>query len=102
MLEQFIFFSFLIASTAGAGTISVSPGWNLVSARSSITAKDTLSNAESFISVWKWDNNNWSVYLLGEDDSGAAYAESKGFELLDQINPGEGFWVNTTQEITLN
>ena len=58
-------------------------------------------NKGNIASVWKWDNGNWAVYLPGEDDRGAAYAGSKGFTLLGDINPDEGFWGNTTQQITL-
>ena len=58
-------------------------------------------NEDKIASVWKWENNNWAVYLPGEDDGGASYAESKGFELIEEINPREGFWVNCTEAIML-
>jgi len=29
------------------------------------------------------------------------YADSKGFSVIENINPGEGFWVNCTEAVTL-
>lgn len=40
-----------------------------------------------------------AVYLPGQDDGGTEYAQSKGFSVLENINPGEGFWINATQQI---
>ena len=51
----------------------------------------------SISTAWKWVDGNWAVYLPGEDDGGAAYAQSNGFAPLENINPGEGFWVNCPQ-----
>ena len=85
-----------------AATISLQSGWNLLSSRIEITVADTFSDGNKFASVWKWENNNWAVYLPDKEDGGAVYAESKGFNLLEEINPGEGFWVNCSEPITLN
>ena len=80
-------------------------GWNLIGLKSNETKSitDLISGNEGNIaSVWKWEGGKWAVYLPGEDDGGAAYAQGKGFSLLEQINPGEGFWVNCTELIILN
>jgi hypothetical protein len=80
-------------------------GWNLVGLKSNETKAitDLVSEKEdSITSVWKWDNGKWAVYLPGKDDGGDAYAKSKGFSLLGDINPGEGFWVNCTEAVTLD
>jgi len=79
-------------------------GWNLIGLKSSETKSitDLVSGNEGNIaSVWKWKNNKWAVYLPGEDDGGDAYAQSKGFSVLGDINPGEGFWVNCMQAMEL-
>jgi hypothetical protein len=86
-------------------TCSLTTGWNLIGLKSNETKSiaDFISGNKGYIaSVWKWDNGKWAVYLPGEDDGGAAYAESKGFNVLENINPGEGFWVNAIQQITLD
>jgi hypothetical protein len=76
---------------------SLTEGWNLIGLKSdeAKSIADFVSGNEPKIaSVWKWESGSWAVYLPGEDDGGAAYAQSKGFTLLEKINPGEGFWVN--------
>jgi hypothetical protein len=72
-------------------------GWNLIGLKSDEAKLITTfisENEDNIASIWKWDNGKWAVYLPGEDDGGAAYAQSKGFTMLEKINPGEGFWVN--------
>jgi len=94
-----------ISGTPSTGSLSLSLGWNLVGLKSdqSRTIKDLTSGNEANIaSVWKWKDDGWAVYLPGEEEGGAAYAQSKDFSLLGDINPGEGFWVNATQQTTLD
>jgi len=88
---------------------SLASGWNLVGLKSDEAESITdfvAGNEIKIASVWKWDNDNdngkWDVYLPGQDDGGAAYALSKGFTLLENIYPGEGFWVNATQQTNLD
>ncbi|RLB86333.1 MAG: hypothetical protein DRH26_17435, partial [Deltaproteobacteria bacterium] len=93
-----------ISGTPATGSLSLTQGWNLAGLKSdqgkSIT--DLISGNETIIvSVWKWQDGGWAVYLPGEDDGGAAYAAGKGFSPLGDVNPGEGFWVNATQQTTL-
>jgi PKD repeat protein len=80
-------------------------GWNLIGLKSDEAKPiaDFVSGNETKItSVWKWDNGKWAVYLPGQEDGGDAYAESKGFTVLSNIEPGEGFWVNCTEAVTLD
>ena len=84
---------------------SLSDGWNLIGLKSNETKSitDLISGNEGNIaSVWKWESGAWAVYLPDQKDGGAAYAQSKGFSVLENINPGEGFWVNAIQQITLD
>jgi len=94
ILSVFTIFLLVFAGTAGAATISLTNGWNLMSSRIEITVNDTFSDDTVFSSVWKWDNGNWAVYLPGEGTTGE-YATAKGFSNLSTISPGEGFWVNS-------
>jgi len=80
-------------------------GWNLIGLKSdeAESIADFVSGNETKIaSVWKWDNGKWAFYLPGQADAGDAYAESKGFTVLSDIEPGEGFWVNCTEAVTLD
>ena len=81
---------------------SLTDGWNLNGLKSNETKAitDFIDGKEDKItSIWKWLNNTWAVYLPGGDTD--TYAQSKGFSVLGEINPGEGFWVNCTVEVTL-
>ena len=83
--------------------ISLSDGWNLVGLKAnesmSITEVVNKIKAEnedlSIVSLWKWEDGKWAVYLpQAGKEATEAYAENKGFSVIEKINPGEGFWVN--------
>jgi len=72
--------------------------WNLLGS----LHKDTVS-ASSLIdplevtSAWSWnaDESKWRVYLPDvPEENFQTYVTSKGFQKLETINPGDGFWVN--------
>jgi len=77
------------------GELSFVSGWNLVGLKSNspTTVAALTAGQPGILSVWKWENGNWSVSLPGEGTPGA-YATAKNFGQLTTINPGEGFWVN--------
>ncbi len=76
--------------------LTLGPGWSLLGVKG-LEALDaaSLQQDTSIVSVWKWSQGNWCVCLPGHEDNGTGYAEDKGFGVLDTIEPGEGFWVNT-------
>lgn len=80
--------------------LSLGNGWNLCSltVQPENNVVDTLlaGMAQPATSVWKWQANNWVVYMPSQGDKGAAYAQSKGFTLMSTLDTGEGFWVNNT------
>ncbi len=87
----------LEGSPLSGGSLSLTSGWNLkgLLQDSAATVSDLLAeNQQSITSIWKWAGGGWAVYLPGDPDGGAAYAGNKGFELLENIELGEGFWVN--------
>ena len=91
-------------SAPTASTLNATLGWSLLGLKSDQGkgVSQLISGKEGqIISLWKWEDNTWAVYLPGESDGGAAYAESKGFNLLKTVNPGEGFWMNSSGAITL-
>lgn len=107
----------LVASEAGAeiGAYGNSPnnskddmlsaGWNLLGLKSKQTKLVTeliSDNKNKILSVWKWKNTKWAVFLPKDGlEITEAYATSKGFNILYEINPGQGFWVNCTEAIAL-
>lgn len=94
-------------------TIDFVSGWNLVGngVEASIEVADTFNDPTEVATVWKWlvagssegspHPSKWAFYNPNMDDSGQAYAASKGFELLTTINAGEGFWVNANTEFSV-
>ena len=76
--------------------------WSLIGLKSNGKQSVTeliSGNEDDIASIWKWINNTWSVYLPGGGTE--TYAQSKGFSVLENIDPGEGFWVTCKKEITL-
>jgi predicted outer membrane repeat protein len=85
-------------------TLNLSSGWNLVSLNNFKDMKissvfgDDLTKINS---MWTWSDSSWKVYLPQEDDNGDAYAESKGFDILDDIPKNSGIWINANESFTL-
>jgi subtilisin family serine protease/chitodextrinase len=56
------------------------------------------------VSVWKWNAaaGRWAFYSPQLTPAEiAAYAASRGYEVLAAINPGEGYWVNAVGPMSL-
>ncbi len=47
------------------------------------------------LSLWAWKDKNWAVSLPGQDTQ--TYADSKGFDPLEAVEQGQGFWINAQQ-----
>ena len=102
------------ASTDGScevgGSISIelklAPGWNLLGnpVNQPIAVTDKFGDASRVTSVWKWDSSaaKWQLYL--PDLSPAAlqsYAAEQGYDVLANIYPGDGYWVNAKTQADL-
>lgn len=89
----------------------IGAGWNLLGngdATTSLDAKATFGTPTQpgaipgAITAWKWRRDgagggNWAFYAATLSDAElASYAAQKGYEVLSQIAPGEGYWVNVT------
>lgn len=78
-------------------TLTLAPSWNLVGLKTTKQipiGEVAYSFGRTITSLWSWHNAQWAVTLPTEYDGGAGYAKSKGFDLLQTIEPGQGFWVN--------
>ncbi len=84
----------MITGTSEYGALTFASGWNLVGLKSAqpTTVADFIASTSGIVSLWKWENGKWAVFLPGEVTPGA-YAAAKGFGNLTTINPGEGLWV---------
>jgi FtsP/CotA-like multicopper oxidase with cupredoxin domain len=84
-----------LTGTPVSGQLSFAKGWNLkgLMGATPLTVAEISMGQPVLNSIWKWENDNWSVYLTGEASPGT-YANAHGFGQLTTINPGEGFWVH--------
>ena len=97
---------------AAAGQLG--SGWNLVgNGRSAIidvaatfgTKSAPVTGISANINtVWKWDatNSKWAFFTPSMDLSQlATYSASHGFAVLKSILPGDGYWVNARNSVTI-
>ena len=78
---------------------SLEPGWNLLgnSLKNPIAVAALYGDAVNVNTVWKWSaaNAKWSFYTPSMNAAALlSYANDKGYAVLSQIDPGEGYWVN--------
>lgn len=99
-----------LVSSASQGAdlaIQVNPGWNLLgnTGTAAIDVTADLGDSTRVITVWKWNSqaSTWGFYAPSLAAGGrlTSYAGEKGYQVLSQIAPGEGFWLNAAQAFTL-
>ena len=92
-------------SLAGGITANLVQGWNLLGngMSNTITVPSAFGDSSLLITVWKWIAvaSRWAFYTPTLADGGAAYAASRGYDLLATINGGEGFWVYAKKAFSL-
>jgi hypothetical protein len=97
-IQRLVFSDVTIALPAPA--IQIKQGWNLLGNGTNVTLNTPtfFGDSSKIATVWKWipSKGNWAFYTPMQGDGGAAYATSKGYDLLSTINGGEGYWVNAT------
>lgn len=98
--------------------MKIDQGWNLKgnSFGSTIKMTETFGNfgqnqknipgvTDKVSTVWKWDSNNqkWLFYTTRIDVQYLEqYATARGYGVLTEIFPGEGFWVNSTATVVVS
>src|ERR1035437_2069206 len=94
----------LLSWGATSSTVNIVAGWNLLGNSSSgvLDVATSFGNSAQVTTVWKWvpSKSNWAFYTPLQTDGGAAYAASKGYDVLATINGGDGFWVNAKTSFT--
>ena len=87
------------------GALSVLGGWNLLgnSSSTAINVASAFGDSSKVNAVWKWSaaKSDWAFYTPTQADGGAAYAASKGFDLMTSVAGGEGYWVNAKTPFTV-
>ncbi len=75
-------------------------GWNLVGwGQETISTDDLLlqltDQGHDVVSCWKWQDANWQTFVAGYTPAQLEdYCNTMGFDVLQELAPGEGFWVN--------
>ena len=91
----------LVAMIIGlnAYQINIKSGWQLKGALEDINVTSVFNKPE-IISVWTYDdeNNKWRAYLPNTNID----LNKFGIKPLNTINKGEGFWVNSIENININ
>ncbi len=87
-------------------SVRLSSGWNLLgnSLDNPLAVAVAFGEASAVTSVWKWDaaNARWLFYAPSLDAASLrSYAASKGYGVLAEIMPGEGYWVNAPTQFLL-
>ena len=110
-MRSFVRYSMLVGSLIPAlacafTPISLSSGWNLAgnSDTAAIDVATKLSGSQ-INTVWKWDKvkSKWAFYTPSmTSENLAAYAFSKGYDVLGTIDSKEGFWVNATASVVIS
>ena len=81
-----------------AAAVQVVAGWNLLGngVAAPLDVATLFGDATRTATVWKWlpKKSVWAFYSPALADRSAAYAASKGYEVLSTVDAGEGFWVN--------
>ncbi|TXT39702.1 MAG: hypothetical protein FD135_2014 [Comamonadaceae bacterium] len=101
-IRLFVVLGMFFTSYASAITsVNFVAGWNLNgnSEAAGIDVAARLGDPSKITTVWKWDKlaMKWAFYTpLMTPTELAAYAQSKGYDVLSRIEPKEGFWVNAS------
>jgi cyclophilin family peptidyl-prolyl cis-trans isomerase len=78
--------------------LTLVPGWNLLgNGLDQVLVVATFGDSNVVNAVWKWDAaaSRWLFYSPLLDAAALqTYATGKGYGVLSQITPGEGYWVN--------
>jgi serine protease len=82
-------------------------GWNLLgnSLGKKLSVASLYGNPNVVVSVWKWrpDQSLWQFYAPSMDTATLqTYATDKGYGVLSDIDPGEGYWVKAKLKQTLS
>jgi hypothetical protein len=100
-------------SLGGSGTLPVlnipltlTQGWNLLgnSLNQPLSVATPFGDPAVVSTVWKWENtgSRWLFFTPMLDAAALqTYATSKGYGVLSQVGPGEGYWVNAKIAVEL-
>jgi hypothetical protein len=103
-LRQLFLLSFITLAAIQAqaqSSYNLTAGWNLLGysdlVAGTLPVSPIFGDSTKIRTVWKWNQatSKWAFFTPSMDNATlSSYASSKGYEVLANIEPGEGFWVN--------
>ena len=106
-----LFLTLLLTPLPSAATVvyplSLAKGWNLMgnSLTTALDVRPTFAAQTNINSIWKWNSatGSWAMYSPALDANGtlAGILSGNGYAALTSIAPGEGYWVNAAEAVTL-
>ena len=106
MVRMVIWLALAVPLVTVAATVDVVKGWNLLG-NSELTALNVatgLSDPGTVTTVWKWNRTagTWALFSPSMTSAQlAAYAQTKGYDVLTSIASKESYWVNAVKAGTL-
>ncbi len=91
-MRKFFLLILFFSVSLFASSVNLHKGWNLIGAIGNIKP----SSINSAKTVWVYRDENWSLYIK-DDPSGNNY----GYDSVNSINAGEGFWVDSSSDDTV-
>ena len=93
----------IVGGPAVSFNMPLAPGWSLLgnSLNQTLPVASLYGDANAVVTVWKWDSSTrgWQFYTPALDAAALqAYAASKGYAVMTEIKPGEGYWVNAKSQ----
>ena len=94
-------------AVSASTSLTLLKGWNLLGNSQSqpLPVATTFGDPSLITTVWKWDPSTpgWKFYTPSLMPAELQdYTTGKGYGILSDINPGEGYWVNATAPATLD
>ena len=98
--------SCVVAGAQLSYSLQLPSGWSLLgnSLSQTLSVSSIYGDQSAITTVWKWDavNNKWMFYAPSLDAATLqSYAAGKGYGVLSNIAPGEGYWVNVKVQQSL-
>ena len=100
-INKLLLLSFLSAPLLFSQTKTLPAGWSLNGLGQSEGSFDPASLPTGVSTVWKFDADSKSWKAYSPNELTKTTLTNAGITELESIKPGDGFWINSTQEVNL-
>ncbi len=85
------------------GNFEINQGWSLNAVpifNNDGFYVDKIFNDSAINTIWAWKNNQW--YIWSPDEKIKSLISNYGISLLEKVFSGDGFWINSSQDIIIS